>query len=105
MAAAAQTVSQSPVVPKSHTVAHPFCPLSADEIRAASALVRSIWPTSADLRFKTVTLDEPAKKEFLPYLDAEHSGAPLPHIERRAFVAYYIRNTVLMLPLGIHQIS
>lgn len=94
MAAAAQEVAQDPVVPQQHTVAHPFCPLSADEIRAASALVHSIWPSNADLRFKTVTLDEPAKNEFLPYLDAEHSGAALPTIDRKAFVAYYIRNTV-----------
>lgn len=97
MAAAAQTVSESPVVPKTHAVAHPFCPLSADEIRAASALVKSIWPSNADLRFKVVTLDEPAKKTFLPYLDAEHSGAQLPKIDRKAFVAYYIRNTVRLL--------
>lgn len=85
------------VVPQMHAVAHPMCPLSGDEISAASDLIRSVWPSNADLRFKVVTLNEPAKKEFLPYLDAEHSGGRVPNIERRAFIAYYIRNTVRIL--------
>ena len=104
--AAAQVVSQDPVVPQPHAVAHPLCPLSASEITAAAALVASQWPADVDLRYKVVTLDEPKKAELLPYLEAEHSGSALPSIDRRVFVAYYIRNTarwpvsrVLALPL------
>lgn len=49
---------------------------------------------NVDLRFKVVTLEEPAKKSLIPYLEAEHGGKPVPRIDRRAFVAYYLRNTV-----------
>jgi Cu2+-containing amine oxidase len=87
-----------------HDVAHPLCPLSPAEIRAASSAIKTLWPSNADLRFKVVTLNEPAKKELLPYLDAEHANTnkdaalSLPRIERRVFVAYYIRNTVCNSP-------
>ena len=80
--------------PAKHHVAHPLNPLTTSEISATAALIRSAWPSHTDLRFKTITLLEPAKKDFLPYLDAEHNGKPLPSISRKAFTAYYIRNTV-----------
>lgn len=76
------------------SVAHPLCPLTATEITTTADLVRSAWPANTDLRFKVLTLDEPPKKDLLPYLEAEHSGASLPHIDRKAFISYYIRNTV-----------
>lgn len=76
------------------SVAHPLCPLTASEITASADLMRSVWPSNTDLRFKVITLDEPLKKEFIPYLEAEHSGAPLPSVDRKAFISYYIRNTV-----------
>ncbi|KAF2147029.1 uncharacterized protein K452DRAFT_450 [Aplosporella prunicola CBS 121167] len=72
---------------------HPFAPLSGDEIKAASTILRGAWPTGTDVYFKTVTLEEPAKVEAIPYLEAEHSGRSLPTIHRRAFINYYIRNT------------
>ena len=105
MAAAAQETVQEHVVPQKHAVAHPLCPLSGDEISAASALIQSLWPSNADLRFKVVTLDEPAKKQLLPYIEAEHSGAALPSIDRKVFVAYYLRNTVSLAPRHHDQIS
>ena len=77
-----------------HSAAHPLCPLDASEISRTADLIKSLWPTHTDLRFKVITLDEPSKKSFIPYLDAEHSNASLPFIPRKAFVAYYIRNTV-----------
>ena len=80
--------------PVKHYVAHPLNPLTASEIFATADLIRSVWPAHTDLRFKTITLLEPAKKQFLPYLEAEHSGKPLPSVARKAFTAYYIRNTV-----------
>ena len=91
---------QDYVVPKKQqAVAHPLNPLSGEEIRQASAIIKSSWPAHTDLRFKTVTLNEPAKKDFVPYLEAEHSGATLPRLDRKAFVAYYIRNTVRVFPI------
>lgn len=75
-------------------VAHPLCPLTASEISNTSQLIKDLWPSNVELLFKVVTLDEPAKKLFVPYLEAEHKGNALPRIDRKAFVAYYIRNTV-----------
>ncbi|KAK8170183.1 copper amine oxidase [Phyllosticta citrichinensis] len=73
---------------------HPLAPLTAEEIKAAAAIIRSVWPTGTDLQFKNITLEEPAKAEVVPYLDAEHAGSPLPSgIRRKAFINYYIRNT------------
>ncbi|KAJ9496392.1 hypothetical protein H2202_008055 [Exophiala xenobiotica] len=94
MAAVAQdfSSSSSPATAKT-SVPHPLCPLTAAEISTTADLLRSVWPSNIDLRFKVITLDEPAKKQMVPYLEAEHSGAPLPQIPRKSFVSYYIRNT------------
>jgi primary-amine oxidase len=73
---------------------HPLSPLSASELQDAAAIIKASWPAQTDLHFKVVTLQEPPKVEVLKYLDAEHSGAPVPSIPRKAFVNYYIRNTV-----------
>lgn len=73
---------------------HPLAPLSASEITSAAAIIRASWPAHTDLHFKVVTLEEPPKAEVLRYLDAEHTGRPLPSISRKAFLNYYIRNTV-----------
>lgn len=73
---------------------HPLSPLTAAEITRSSDLVRSLYPPKIDLHFKVVTLEEPEKCVVVPFLDAEHRGKPLPSIERKAFVCYYIRNTV-----------
>ncbi|KAK6365096.1 hypothetical protein LTS17_011574 [Exophiala oligosperma] len=92
MAAVAQDFSSTPATAKT-SVPHPLCPLTAAEISTTADLLRSVWPSTVDLRFKVITLDEPAKKSMVPYLEAEHSGAPLPPIPRKSFVSYYIRNT------------
>ena len=89
-----QSSWSSTVKPIKPTVAHPLCPLSAAEISRASELVQSKWPAKTSLQFKTVTLEEPPKSILVPYLDAEHNAAPLPSIDRKAFISYYIRNTV-----------
>merc|ERR1712230_258220 len=92
MAAVAQDFSSAPATAKA-SVPHPLCPLAATEISTTADLLRSVWPSNIDLRFKVITLDEPAKKQMIPYLEAEHSGAPFPQIPRKSFVSYYIRNT------------
>ena len=77
--------------------AHPLCPLTASEISNTAQLIKKLWPPNVNILFKVITLEEPQKKHFVPYLDAEHAGKTLPHIDRKAFVAYYLRNTVRFL--------
>lgn len=74
---------------------HPLTPLSSVEIVSAAGIIRSLYPANTSLLFKAVTLQEPEKAATLKYLDAEHAGTALPTgIDRKAFIAYYIRNTV-----------
>jgi primary-amine oxidase len=80
-------------------LSHPLAPLSASEITTAAATIRASWPAHTDLHFKVITLQEPPKAEALRYLDAEHSQEPRPNIARKAFINYYIRNTVRAMEL------
>lgn len=90
-----QTATDSlPVRTSRRTSAHPFAPLSGDEIRTAASLIQGQWPENIDLQFKAVTLEEPVKAEAIPFLQAERSGQRLPSIDRKAFVNYYVRKTV-----------
>lgn len=73
---------------------HPICALGPEEIAYTADLIRSQWPDETILRFKTITLHEPAKAELLKCFQAEYGGYTLPSIDRRAFSSYYIRNTV-----------
>ncbi|WYZ39727.1 hypothetical protein EsH8_IV_000068 [Colletotrichum jinshuiense] len=76
-------------------VQHPLCPLSGAEIQTAARLIESAWPQSVSLRFKVVTLSEPAKGELVPWFEAIDKGLSPPQPDRRAFLAYYIRKTDL----------
>jgi primary-amine oxidase len=82
------------VIPQKQATLHCTAPLTGDEISHASSLVKALYPSNTSLQFKVVTLQEPPKSEVLQYLEAEHSGRPLPSLERKAFINYYIRNTV-----------
>lgn len=73
---------------------HPLCPITASEIQQTARLIKGSWPSKTDIHFKGITLEEPAKAQLVPYLEAEHRHNKLPSIDRRAFVSYYIRNTV-----------
>ncbi len=77
------------------TPPHPLSPLTADEITAATALIRASWPEGTLFRFKVVTVLEPPKAVLVPFLAAERAGTtPAPAaIPRRVSVAYYLRNT------------
>jgi len=79
--------------------AHPLCALGPEEISYTAELIRSLWPEHTDLRFKTITLDEPQKAQLLPYFQAEQTGQTLPRIDRKAFIGYYIRNTVGLISM------
>jgi primary-amine oxidase len=92
-----QVLSSLPFVGSAKPAAfpqHPLGPLTAAEIKEAARLVRASWPADTKLQFKVITLSEPKKEEAAPYLVAEHAGETPQSIERRAFIAYYIRNTV-----------
>ncbi len=76
-------------------LSHPLGPLSGSEITRSSALIRGAWPAGTLFQFKVVTLLEPAKAAVVPYLAAQRKGeTPAESIDRRAFVVYYIKNTV-----------
>ena len=80
---------------------HPLAPISPDEVKNAVALVKAQWPASTDLHFKAITLQEPAKAEAVPYIEAEFHGYQLLQIDRRIFVSYYLRQTVCFLQLRV----
>ncbi len=73
---------------------HPFTPLTSSEIASAAELVKKLYPDNVDLHFKTITLEEPKKADVIPFLVAEHEGRNPDPLPRKAFVTYYIRNTV-----------
>jgi primary-amine oxidase len=75
------------------SLAHPLAPIDSQEIRQAVSFVRAQWPADTDLHFKSITLQEPAKTEVIPYLEAQLAGQSLPKIDRRVTVTYYIRKT------------
>jgi primary-amine oxidase len=79
---------------KKLTLQHPIGPLTADEIKESSRIIKGLWPANTDLQFKSITLQEPKKSNLVPFLAAEHAGQPTPTIERQSFIVYYIRNTV-----------
>ncbi|MCJ1475057.1 hypothetical protein MMC13_003717 [Lambiella insularis] len=72
---------------------HPLSPLTASEITASANFIKGLYPARTSFQFKVITLQEPAKAQLAPYLDAKHLGYPTHPIDRRAFVNYYIRNT------------
>ena len=85
--------SVAPKLAKSLTT-HPVAPLSSSEIEACRDAIQKLYPPEVKLLFKQITLREPPKAELAPFLDAEARGESTHLIDRKAFIAYYIRNTV-----------
>lgn len=96
--------SSLPIRAAKQSTTHPLAPVDAAEIKQAVAYVRAQWPTDTDLHFKCITLQEPAKKEAIPYLEAEASGTGLPQIDRRILITYYLRRTVSCRLIAIQWI-
>lgn len=71
---------------------HPLDPATAEEIQAATDLVKQLFK-DVPLHFKAAGLDETPKKELSAYLEAEHNGQMLPDVPRRVFVMWYIKHT------------
>lgn len=92
---ATETITYAPMVEVTKSLPiHPLSPLTSAEISKASALVKGLYPPQTGFQFKAVTLEEPEKARLVPYLETENAGQRPSPIDRRAFVCYYIRNTV-----------
>ena len=92
---ATEPVSSSlPIRVAAQTHSHPLSPLNAAEIKISSQLIQGLYPAGTKFIYKQITLHEPLKAQLAPYLDAEHASKPTAAIDRKAFVTYYIRNTV-----------
>jgi primary-amine oxidase len=91
--------------PQGASTIHPLSALSGEEINLVAALIKGIYPTAAEIHFKVLTLHEPPKEQVLSYLDAEHAidDGPFKHRvpDRKAWVNYYIKNTVQCIPCKI----
>lgn len=77
-----------------NTLYHPLGPLTAAEYAKTAAILQASWTGDTSLHFKSMVLLEPPKAELIAYLDAERNGHHPAPLARRAYVAYYIRNTV-----------
>ncbi|KAF7192390.1 Copper amine oxidase 1 [Pseudocercospora fuligena] len=75
------------------TMYHPLGPLTGTEFRDCAAVLQAAWPEHTSLQFKSMLLLEPPKTELLAYLDAERQGKSPQALDRRVYVAYYLRNT------------
>lgn len=56
---------------------HPFDPLTPSEIQLAVRILEAAFP-SVPLRYKRIDVQEPLKKDVIPYIEAERLGHNLP---------------------------
>ena len=70
--------------------AHPFDPISPNEIRLAVRILEAAFP-EVPLRYKRIDLNEPIKKDVLPYIEAERLRQPLPVPPARLLYALFHR--------------
>ncbi|PGG95795.1 primary-amine oxidase [Blastomyces parvus] len=56
---------------------HPFDPIRPDEVSLAAKILQASFP-GVSLRFKVIDVQEPIKRDVVPYLEAERLGTPLP---------------------------
>ncbi|KAK2796672.1 hypothetical protein FQN51_009113 [Onygenales sp. PD_10] len=69
---------------------HPFDPLRPDEVNLAVKILQASFP-GVKLRFKVIDVQEPIKREVVPYLEAERLGTPLPAKPTRFIHALFHR--------------
>lgn len=77
---------------KKMTDLHPLDPATAEELALATSMIKNSF-AGFELHFKAGGLHEPPKKDLVAYLDAEHSGQPLPTLPRCIFLIWYIQRT------------
>lgn len=56
---------------------HPFDPITPEEIKLAVRILEATFP-GVPLRYKRIDINEPIKKDVLPYIEAERLRRPLP---------------------------
>jgi primary-amine oxidase len=56
---------------------HPFDPLTPSEIQLAVKILEATFP-GVKLRYKRIDVQEPLKKDVIPYIEAERLGQSLP---------------------------
>jgi primary-amine oxidase len=61
----------------SESIPHPFDPITPGEIRLATTILQAAFP-GVSLRYKKIDVQEPIKKEVVPFIEAERLGKPLP---------------------------
>lgn len=72
---------------------HPFDPLTPEEIRLAVRILEATFP-GVPLRYNRIDINEPIKKDVLPFLEAERLGLPLPPPPaRRLYVLFHRLDT------------
>lgn len=81
--------SQGPALAKSINP-HPFDPLTPQEIRLGHRILQSAFP-GVKLRINRIDLQEPIKKDVIPYIEAERLGKPLPQKPARLIYSYFHR--------------
>jgi len=69
---------------------HPFDPITPGEIQLATKLLQAALP-GVDLRYKRIDIQEPIKKDVVPYIEAERLGKPLPPKPARFLIALFHR--------------
>jgi primary-amine oxidase len=69
---------------------HPFDPITPGEIQVAVSVLESAFP-GVKLRYKRIDLQEPAKHEVVPFLEAERLGEVRPRKPARLLMALFHR--------------
>ncbi|OQD64631.1 hypothetical protein PENPOL_c007G05499 [Penicillium polonicum] len=69
---------------------HPFDPITAAEIQLVVQILQKNFP-NVPLRYKRVDIQEPIKKEVIPYIEAERLSKPLPEKPSRLLYALFHR--------------
>lgn len=69
---------------------HPFDPISPEEIKLAVRILEATFP-GVELRYKRIDVNEPIKKDVLPYIEAERLRRPLPSPPARLLYTLFHR--------------
>lgn len=69
---------------------HPFDPITPAEIRLAVKVLEGAFP-NVPLRYKRIDVNEPIKRDVIPYIEAERLGTPLPPKPARLLQALFHR--------------
>lgn len=69
---------------------HPFDPITPAEIQLAVRILEATFP-GVPLRYKRIDVNEPIKKDVVPYIEAERLRRPLPSPPARLLYTLFHR--------------